>query len=467
MSVTLEFLGAAGTVTGSRTLIHINGHKFLVDCGLFQGPRALRELNWAPFLLEPSAVEAVILTHAHLDHTGYLPKLCREGFAGPVYATVGTAELSQILLLDAAHLQEEDARFANETHHSRHNPALPLFSTHDAKKALKLFRPCARDEWINVGRDVSLRFLRSGHIVGASFVQLSITVDGFPKIITFSGDIGTSRSRTLKGPVDILETDILVVESTYGDRTHPKDDALDSLAAVANRTFKRNGILVIPAFSVGRTQEILYLLRLLEDSGKIPSVPVLLDSPMSNAATQIFLKNPEDSPLHSSFTGSGDNFFPKKFEAISTVDDSMLACMREGPMVVVAAAGMLSGGRILHHLKRRLPESANTVLFVGYQAEGSKGRFLQDHAKEMGSLRIHHQEIPVEAEISTLPHLSAHADADEILSWIGRIERKPKQIFVNHGSVESCVTLASRIEAELGISAEPLISPKKITLPNW
>lgn len=463
MSISLDFLGGAGTVTGSKTLLR-NGRNHLIDCGLFQGSKELRNRNWAPFSPPASQMESVLLTHAHLDHSGYLPRLYKEGFRGPIHASAGTADLCEILLLDAAHLQEEDAAYANRTQYSHHNPALPLFDTEDAKNVLKLLKVHPRDEWFGIDHEVEARMSRSGHIVGSSFVEVSVMAGGRPRFITFSGDVGHFRSRTLKGPVDIKGCDVLVVESTYGDRSHPRTDPLDALAEIALRTFKRNGVLVIPAFAVGRSQEVLHLFRLLEDAGRIPKVPVLLDSPMSNAATKIFLKHPEDSLLDSAFLGEGDNFFPARFEAVASVEDSMLACMRDGPMVIIAAAGMLNGGRILHHLKHRLPKKENTVLFVGYQAEGTKGRFLQDQGPILHDIRIHHELIPVEAEIATIQHLSAHGDAQDLIDWMGRIERKPERIFVNHGSPASAAALVQRIKSELGLSAEAVGADQRISL---
>ncbi len=464
MSISLDFLGAAGTVTGSKTLLHLHNQQHLIDCGLFQGGPDLRQRNWKPSSPPAETIRSVTLTHAHLDHSGFLPRLYKEGFRGPIHCSNGTAELCKILLLDAAHLQEEDADYANRSHYSYHKPALPLFTTQDVEATLKLLVPHPRNEWFPIDQDFSTFFLRSGHIVGSSFVKSSVIVNGAPKLITFSGDIGHFRSRTLKGPMDLLETDVLIIESTYGDRPHARTDPLIMLEETAKRTFDRKGVLIIPAFAVGRSQEILHLFRILEDEGRIPKVPILLDSPMSNAATNIFLNNSEDSPLHSSFSGGVNNFFPSKFEAILSADESIFACMREGPLVIIAAAGMLSGGRVLHHLKQRLPHKENTVLFVGYQAEGSKGRFLQDQGKSLGSLRIHHEEVDVEAEIATLPHLSAHGDAQDIVDWIGRFTRKPSRIFVNHGSIASCTALATRINAELGLCAEAITSERRVSL---
>jgi metallo-beta-lactamase family protein len=465
MSIALEFLGAAGTVTGSKTLLHFGRRKHLIDCGLFQGPKELRARNWARFVPPAQELASVILTHAHLDHSGYLPRLTREGFNAPIHASKGTADVAELLLLDAAHLQEEDADFANRSHYSNHDPALPLFDTADARKALALFKSHERDQWIAVDEGLGVRFLRSGHIIGSSFVQLSLTVEGQPRLITFSGDIGHDRSHTLKGPVDVTETDILVLESTYGDREQPRTDPLDALAEIATRTFARKGVLVIPAFAVGRSQEVLHLFRLLEDAGKIPRVPVLLDSPLSNSATRVFLDHPEDTLFDLPFRDGVSGFLPHRFETVATPDDSMMACMRSGPLVVISAAGMLNGGRILHHLKHRLPHRENTVLFVGYQGEGTKGRYLQEQGKAAGTLRIHHKEVSVEAEIATLTHLSAHGDAQDLVDWVGRFRRKPKRIFLNHGSAEASLALAARLKTELGINAEAMLAEGRV--PLW
>lgn len=449
MDYCLQFLGAAGQVTGSRTLLTFGNRSYLVDCGLFQGPKPEREKNRGPFPKSPASLESIFLTHAHLDHSGYLPRLYRDGYRGQVHCTAGTRSLAQVLLLDSAKLQEEDAAYANRTGHSSHKPALPLYTTKDVELVLGNFSAHPRDEWVQVGSNLGVRFIRAGHIVGASFVQFSLGGGHGSTLVTFSGDVGHSRSKILRGPETVTETDILVLESTYGNRRHSERDSGEQLADVVNRTMNRRGVLVIPAFAVGRAQELIYLLKLLEDQNKIPAVPVILDSPMSVTATELFLKHTEDH-IHPEAFASEVSFFPKHFEATQSQDDSMLSCMRDGPLVVISASGMLSGGRVLHHLKKRLPDPANTVLFAGYQAEGSKGRYLQDLAGRGGTLRIHHQEIPVAAEIASIDGLSAHADADGLLKWLEGFRRPPKKVILNHGTQEATEALGSCIRERFG-----------------
>ncbi len=443
----LQFLGAAQTVTGSRTLLNFRGKKYLVDCGLFQGPKEKRLLNWMPFEMAAS-IDAVILTHAHIDHSGYLPKLVKEGFKGPIYCSKGTADLCQILLMDSAYLQEEDARFANRTKHSHHDPALPLYTTQDAERALKHFQPVERDTWIHLSDGLSFILKRSGHIIGSSFIQFNYQVENGSRLITFSGDIGNGRSEILKGPVAIQETDYLVLESTYGNRIQDRQDPCIMIGEVINQIAKQSGVLVIPAFSVGRTQEILYFIRKLENAGKIPKLPVYVDSPMANHATDIFINHPEDHELVFHNGQLEPPICSSCYEAVKTPDESMVLCMKSGPMIILSAAGMLTGGRILHHLKHRLPDKKNIVLFVGFQAEGTKGRLLQEGLLE---IRIHHQVIPVEAQIVSMESLSAHADADDIIVWLKRFGKKPTKIFINHGELPASQALKERIQNELGI----------------
>ncbi len=434
MTLNLNFLGAAGVVTGSRTLVELDDRRFLVDCGLFQGDKTLRLRNWQNFPVDPKSIESVILTHAHLDHSGFLPRLVHEGFAGRIYCSDGTADLARILLLDSAHLEEEQAAFANESGYSNHKPARPLFTTADAERALGRLTPTPRFQWITLTDAIKFRFLRAGHIIGASMVQFQIDGPRHPTNLTFTGDLGHNRSQLMRAPDIIENTDVLVIESTYGNRLQPRGDLAAEFEKIANSTLKRGGVLVIPAFAVGRSQDIIYLIAQLERQGRIPKVPVILDSPMSIAATDIFFKHEED---HQAKFAGRVRFFPEKYEISQTPNDSMLACMRDGPMIVISAAGMLSGGRILHHLKHRLPFAENTVLFAGYQAEGTKGRYLQDNGATGGHLRIHHKEIPINAEIATITGLSAHGDYQDLCNWCQKIGHKPERIFINHGTEAS------------------------------
>ncbi|SMF64940.1 MBL fold metallo-hydrolase RNA specificity domain-containing protein [Pseudobacteriovorax antillogorgiicola] len=450
MSISCDFLGASDTVTGSLTLVKIHQKKYLVDCGQFQGPKDIRDRNWSRFPFDPKEIDAVFVTHAHLDHIGRLPLLCKEGFQGPIYLSPGSADLGRIILLDSAHLEEEFARYANETGYSNHKPALPLFTISDAETAISQFKILPRDRWHFVDDRLSVKLRRAGHIVGSSLVQLQMKCDdsGKSKTMTFSGDLGRPESLTLKPPHHLEPCDFLVLEATYGNRLHPRSPFLDELATIINDVAKSGGVLVIPAFAVGRSQDIIYAIKHLEVEKKIPHLPVTLDSPMANSATEIFLRHDEDQKALSAFQGHS-SFFPSRFEATTNADESMLLCMRDGPMIVISASGMLSGGRILHHLKARLPHPENHVLFCGYQAEGTKGRFLQEHQQER-SIRVHHREVPIEAKVSTLDAFSAHADYEEILAWLRPMKSEKITIILNHGAPESQSSLAERIHSELG-----------------
>ncbi len=463
MKLGLEFLGAAGQVTGSRTLMSFFGKRYLIDYGLFQGTRDLRQRNWDATPKEISQVEKVFLTHAHLDHSGMLPRLFKEGHRPEIWCTEGTAAFLKILLLDAAHIQEEDARYANDSGHSRHKPAAPLYTEKDALAVLEKVRTFKRDEWIQVDKGISVKFSRAGHILGASFITFTLEAENGVKLLTFSGDIGNGRSLILKGPDPLIESDYLVLESTYGNRTHDTGNALDQLAESIQNISKSKGVLIIPAFAAGRSQELIYMIRMLEDAGRIPKLEVLLDSPMATKATEAFLIHKEDHKFDTSFSTSQE-FYPAMYQIIETPDDSMLACMREGPLVVIAGAGMLTGGRVLHHLKKRLPKKENIILFSGFQAESTKGKYLLEEAVKSGFLRIHHQEIPVEAQIKIISSLSAHADSSELLQWCAQMKKAPKKVFLNHGQPEAMNALAQRLKTELNWSVEPILKEQKIML---
>ena len=443
----ITFLGAAQTVTGSRTLLTHRGKNILVDCGLFQGPKEKRLLNWEGFL-DPKTVDAVVLTHAHIDHSGYLPKFVKDGYRGPIYSSSATRDLCRILLQDAAHLQEEDAQYANETKYSVHNPALPLYSAEDSLKALKLFRPMDKEEWFPLSEYVRCRLLRSGHILGSRFVQIAYDEDDGVKFLTLSGDLGNGRSRVIKPPIGGLEVDSLVLEATYGDRVQSRIEPSTLFAPMISKVMSRGGVLLIPAFSVGRTQEILLTIREMENSGMIPKYPVYVDSPMANHATEIYMNHPEE---HQLTVNSGEISPPicsSDYTPVRSKHDSDRLCFRAGPMIVVSAAGMLTGGRIMHHLKNRLPDSKNAILFVGYQAEQTKGRLLLDGLKE---LRVHHKNYPVRAEILNLDCFSAHADSIDILAWLKSFRKLPGRIFINHGEMRACTSLAAQIRQKFNV----------------
>ena len=461
LEVSLTFLGATGTVTGSKTLLSVNRKKYLVDCGIYQGPKEIRNLNREPFPGGASEIDAVILTHAHIDHSGYLPCLVRDGFHGPVYCSQATADLCEVMLMDAAWLQEEDAAFADRSRHSRHYPAKPLFTRVDAQKALEHLKPLGDDQWIALDEQVSLNFRRSGHILGSRFASFSIS-DQYKKVsLTFSGDLGNGRSEMIKGPVSVTDSEYLILESTYGDRIHDDENPSDSLQAALTKTYERGGVVVIPAFSVGRTQELLYLIGSLKKKALIPPMPVYLDSPMSNRVTEIYRRFPDELRLHVSASKSSV-ILPEfnDYHTVQSADDSMLLCMQDGPFVVISAAGMLTGGRVLHHLKRRLPDEKNMVIFCGYQAAETKGRLLQEG---ISSLRIHHQEVPVNAEIFQMEPMSAHADQNELVGWMNHF-RNLKTVFLNHGEPAQIEGLRQRIVKEKGKIVEVPQMNQKIKL---
>ncbi len=439
----IRFAGAAQTVTGSRNLLSFRNKTILIDAGLFQGPKDSRLLNWNPDFT-PKKIDAIILSHAHIDHSGLIPKLYKEGFRGPIYCSKSTFDLCSIMLVDSAHLQEEDAKYANVSGYSHHSPALPLYTIEDAKESLELFYTIPQNEWKDLFDGLSIRLTRSGHILGSSFVEISFVENDVTQKITYSGDLGNGRSQIIKPPTHIEETDYLVLESTYGDRLQPRVDPKIPLAEVINKVFNRQGILVIPSFTVGRTQDILHLIQTLKSEQAIPNVSVYVDSPMANAANKIFLKHFEE---HQIVMDKNDHLIAPitltDFTAITNMEDSKKLVSKTTPSIIITASGMLTGGRVMHHLKERLPNPKNAVLFVGYQALNTKGRLLQEGLKK---IRIHHQEIPVEAEIITMEGLSAHADYQDTLEWLTHLKKVPKMIFINHGEKVAAESLKKRIE---------------------
>ncbi|WP_346324859.1 MBL fold metallo-hydrolase [Emcibacter sp. SYSU 3D8] len=435
----ITFLGAVGTVTGSKYLVRAGKARLLVDCGLFQGFKNLRLRNRAPLPLDPASLDAVILTHAHLDHSGYLPLLVRNGFHGPVLCTPGTADLCRILLPDSAMLQERDADFANRHGTSKHHPAQPLYTRKDAERALGQLRCMNYGEDARIGKGVTLRFDQAGHILGSALTRL--TWKGTS--LQFSGDLGRPESATLPAPATIEEADYLVVESTYGDRQHPHVDPETMLADVINRTSGRGGSVVIPAFAVGRTQTLLYHLARLKHEQRIPDLPIFLDSPMAINATETFERHPNEHKLtrkqcHEAFDVATYVRDPEDSKAL---DRSAM------PMVLVSASGMATGGRVLHHLMHFAPDPRNTILFAGFQAGGTRGAAIVAGAREV---KIFGNYVPVRAEVQNMDMFSAHADADEIMAWLGGFRRPPKMTFVTHGEPAAADALRHRIEEGLG-----------------
>lgn len=456
----LQIQGAARTVTGSRNLLQYKNKKYLVDCGLFQGPKEIRDLNWQAFD-GADEIAAVILTHAHVDHCGFLPRLVKEGFNGPIFCTSGTRDLARIILRDSAHLQEELAKFANESGYSHHKPARPLYTAPDAEAAIGLLRPVPYHHWVELEKDLSFQFFRAGHILGSAVAQFSLRNDMNTKLLTFSGDLGNGQSKVIRPPEHPGETDILVIESTYGDRNHEKIDIEQKLAGLMRDVKASSGVLLIPSFSVGRTQELLWMVRDLEKKGEIPKLPVFVDSPMALDATEVYADHTEELNFVLSKGQVESPLCTSCFYAVRDVEHSRKLCSMPGPMVVISAAGMLNGGRILHHLKTRLPDPKNTVLFVGYQAEGTKGRLLQNG---MSEIRIHHEPVQVKARIESSGALSAHADSDGLVAWVRQFRKKPKRVIVNHGENEPARALKYRLINELGI-ADVLIPQRGEAIP--
>jgi metallo-beta-lactamase family protein len=448
VTASLTFLGAAGTVTGAKFLLDTGEAHLLLECGLFQGLKELRLLNWAPPSFDPASLSAVLLSHAHIDHSGYLPRLARAGFTGPIYCTGGTAELLRIMLPDAAHLQEEEAEYANRRGSSKHRPALPLFGVGDAEKALGLVRPVRTGLPVPVRPRLSARFLRSGHILGAAIVEVRA---GEHRLV-YSGDLGRYGVPVMRDPEPVDEADILLVESTYGNRLHPQEERSAPLVAAVERAVEQQGWLLIPAFAVGRTQELLYTLRELEGAGKIPALAVYLDSPLAIEATAIYARHPEeeDPDVAQALSEGKRPFVPRRFHLARSVEDSKALNDLEGPVIVISGSGMATGGRVLHHLRRHLADSRATVLFVGYQAAGTRGRLLKDGAKE---IRMFGEEVPVRARIMASDAYSAHADQGEILRWLGGFTRPPRMTYIVHGEPEAARGLRDRIASELGWAA--------------
>jgi metallo-beta-lactamase family protein len=435
----LTFLGASGTVTGSKYLIEPAGQPYLVDCGLFQGLKELRLRNWDRPPLNPSSLRAVLLTHAHIDHSGYLPLLVKNGFRGPIYCSSSTADLCEILLPDAGHLQEKDAEFANRHGFSKHKPALPLYTEEDAREALTLLKRVPFDVEQSLGDDLQVVLRRAGHILGAASVQ--VKAEG--KTIVFSGDIGRYGDPIMLDPEPIDSADYLLVESTYGDRTHSQVDPQVALGDIITRTVQRGGTVVIPAFAVGRAQSLMYYLQQLRESGRLRDVPVYLDSPMAVDASDVFSRNLNDHRLQATECRRVCNVA----KYVRTTEESKALTASPIPKIIISASGMATGGRVLHHLKRYAPDARNTILFAGFQAAGTRGAAM---IAGVESVKIHGEQIPVRAEVKNLSMLSAHADSNELIRWLRGFARAPRVTFATHGENHSAEALCQRIERELG-----------------
>lgn len=451
----ITFWGAAGTVTGSRFHIRTDRSQILVDCGQFQGDRALRRRNWEPFPVDPAEIDAVVVTHAHIDHSGYLPALVRDGFRGPIWCTRATKDLCALLLRDSAMLQEEEAFYANKHKSSRHDPALPLFTIDDAEATLELLETRMFDHEFPVTDDVMASFSRVGHILGASSLRIS---DGTSSIL-FSGDVGRANDPIMRPPEPPVSADMLVLESTYGDRLHSPSDPAEELAAIAVETLGRGGILLIPSFAVGRSQTILHLLAELRWKGAIPDVPIYLNSPMAIDATEIMLEYSSEHHL------SKDECRRISEGVIftSSVEDSIELTRRSGPMIVLSASGMATGGRVLHHLRQVLPQEQSTVVFVGHQAAGTRGQLLVNGAP---SVRIFGEFVDVACSIRHIESLSAHADRNELIEWISRVPRPPQSTYIVHGEPAAAESMCHEIETRLGWTVDIASHGETVTVPT-
>ena len=458
----IQFLGAAGTVTGSKHLINTgdpsgkNGFKVLIDCGLFQGPKEWRDRNWRDTPMPAREINAVILTHAHLDHCGWIPRLVKEGFRGPIYATPPTIDLCGIVLPDSGHLQEEDAAFYNKTKKSKHDPALPLYTLEEAQASLQYFKPVQVGENVALSPEISFRFVRAAHILGSCMAEIALKTNGQARRLLFTGDIGRVLDHKVapgkvvhSGPTEGEVADLVVMESTYGNREHPKDDPLPELASLISATAKRGGCVVVPAFAIERTQKFVFILKHLMEEGQIPRLPVFCDSPMAIQAVQVFLKHEEEysdetrdmiarygSPLQwPGFTFAETSEESKKINAVVT------------PAIIISSSGMVTGGRILHHLAQRLPEPKNLVLFIGFQAPGTRGFTIKSKSDEV---KIYGDYVPIRAQVAALEQFSDHADPPELLEWLHTFRNQPATTYLVHGEPDASSQLRDVMKKELG-----------------
>ena len=459
----IQFLGAAGTVTGSKHLINTssdssgkNGFQALIDCGMFQGLKEWRERNWQDTPIPARQINAVVLTHAHIDHSGWIPRLVKEGFRGPIYATPATIELCGILLPDSGHLQEEDAAFYNKHKKSKHDPALPLYTLAEAQASLQYFRPVLFGEEQQLSPEISFRFVRAAHILGSAMAEIALRIDGRTRRLLFTGDVGRMRDRNVapgkvvrSGPTEGEMADILVMESTYGNRQHPAVDPRPELAAVIRRTVERGGSVIVPAFAVERTQKLLFMLKELMQSGELPSIPVFCDSPMAIKAVEIFMKHTEEfgEETRRLVSQYGSPIDWPGFTFASTAEQSRRINEVKTPSIIVSSSGMVTGGRILHHLAQRLPDPKNTVVFIGFQAPGTRGFTIKSGAPEV---KIFGDVVPIRAQVASFEQFSDHADTPELLQWLRTFPQKPATTYLVHGESAASSQLRDTMAKELG-----------------
>ena len=448
MDVKIKFLGAARSVTGSKYFLEIGRQKILVDCGMFQGKKELRLRNWDPLPIDPANIEIVVITHAHIDHIGYLPRLVKDGFSGKIICTPATEDLMKIMLLDAAKLQEEEALFALKKGYSKHEKPQPLFSTEDAKLVLKLVESHPLKQVVLLGKSVSIQFFNSGHILGSAFVVMKLKGDRETKKILFSGDLGRYDDPVMFAPDPAIESDVIIIESTYGNRINPQVDVEEQLTTIVHEACDANGALLVPAFALGRTQSLIYYFQLLMEKGNIPSLPIYIDSPMAINVTDLYERHADLHKIKITKQGSQllSIFDSPQIHFCHTRESSQALNDIKKPMIIISASGMATGGRILHHLTHRLPRQSDTVLIAGYQAEGSRGRRLLEGEK---TLRIFGEDVPVNCRVRELHGLSAHADQPELIRWLGTVKKSPKFTFVTHGELESATAFSSLIETQL------------------
>lgn len=440
--ISIQFLGAAGTVTGSKHLLKTPEKNILIDCGLFQGLKTLRMKNWDSLPVDIKTIDILILTHAHLDHCGYIPLLVRNGFKGKVLMTPPTRDLTEIILRDSAKIQEEDTRKANEGGYTKYNPALPLYTVKDVEVALKQFETKKDIEWIKLSENISFRFVKNGHILGSAFVEMKC----FGRIIVFSGDIGRTKNLLLAAPSIIEKADCLIMESTYGDRLHPSTNPADEIQEIILHTLEKNGNLLIPSFAVERAQEIMFIINQLKEEKKIPDIPIYLDSPMGADATDIFLNYTEWHKM----TPRQIYTIYKNIQIIREFSETLKQLENKHLKIIIAASGMLDGGRVLTYLSKFGGSAKNTILLVGFQGEGTRGRALKEGVKE---LQLHGKFYQIKAEVKNIESMSAHADQLEMISWMKNFKEKPKQLFLIHGEPTAQKIFKTKIKAELGIDA--------------